>query len=119
MQDAIQKRLAAADICSHTTGSMGSTSKREVLIMGRKSGLELLADGVFGMAESVVRLIGCFVPYGEAKDSHVERGSDFWGHKYKKRHGICFRCNGTGYVRGNTCRKCGGSGQYSHTTWYS
>ena len=86
--------------------------------MGRRKRYGLI-EGVCDMVGGAIGLIGCFVPYGEAGDDHVEHGSDFWGHKYKTRHGICYRCNGTGYVRGNTCRKCGGSGQYSHTTWYS
>lgn len=99
--------------------------------MGRrkKGCIEGLVDSVFGIAEGVggmvggaingtIGLIGAFVPHGEADDTYVEHDSDFWGHKYKKTRGICYRCHGTGSVRGKTCRKCGGSGKYSHTTWY-
>jgi DnaJ-class molecular chaperone len=48
----------------------------------------------------------------------VEYGSDFWGHRYKKTSGICYRCHGKGYVHEETCSKCGGSGRYERTTWY-
>lgn len=51
-------------------------------------------------------------------DTRVKRGKDFLGRRYKKQSGKCFRCDGTGHVHGRTCRKCGGSGRYSHTTWY-
>ena len=70
-----------------------------------------------GFIDGLIDIIGAFVPYGEDEDNHVERG-DYWGHKYKKTCGVCYRCHGTGSVRGKTCRKCGGSGEYSHTTWY-
>jgi RecJ-like exonuclease len=95
----------------------------------RKGCIEGFVDGCFGVVEGLahvtggviegtVGLIGACMPYGEENDTHVERGSDFWGHKYKKTRGICYRCHGTGTVRGRTCRKCGGSGKYSRTTWY-
>ena len=88
--------------------------------MGRrkKGCIEGLVDSVFDLVGGTIGLIGCFVPYGESGDDYVERGSDFWGHKYKKRRGMCYRCHGTGTVRGRTCRKCGGTGEFSQTTWY-
>ena len=66
----------------------------------------------------VIGAIGAAMPYGEEDDTHVEYGSDFWGHKYKKTNGICYRCHGTGSVHGKICRKCDGSGKFSRTTWY-
>lgn len=88
--------------------------------MGRrkKGCIEGLIDGVFGLVGGTIGLIGCFVPHGEEGDNYVERSSDFWGHWYKKTRGMCYRCHGTGTVRGRTCRKCGGSGKFSRTTWY-
>ena len=87
--------------------------------MSRKKGcVEGLIDGVFDLVGGTIDLVGCFVPHGDAGDNYVECGSDFWGHKYKKTTGICYRCHGTGTVRGSTCRKCGGSGKFSRTTWY-
>lgn len=52
------------------------------------------------------------------KDTYVTRGHDIFGNRYKKVRGKCFCCNGTGTVRGYTCRKCGGSGTFSRKTWY-
>ena len=88
--------------------------------MGRrkKGCIENLVDGVCGLVGGTIGLIGCFASYGEEGDNHVEHGSDFWGHKYKKTRGICYRCHGTGAVHGRTCRKCGGTGEFSRTTWY-
>ena len=88
--------------------------------MGRrkKGCIEGLVDGVFDLVDGTIGLIGYFVPHGQAEDNYVECGSDFWGHKYKKTRGMCYRCNGTGHVHGRTCRKCGGSGKFSRTTWY-
>ena len=77
-----------------------------------------MVGGVCGIVGSIIGLIGCFVQHGAAEDDYVERGRNFWGHKYKKRRGICYHCHGTGFVRGKTCSKCGGSGKFSHTTWY-
>ena len=95
------------------------TKQKKELIMGRKKGcIEGLVDCACGLVGATIGLIGCFVPHGEAKDNHVKRGSDFWGHKYKNVHGMCYPCHGTGSVRGKTCRKCGGSGKFSRTTWY-
>ena len=54
---------------------------------------------------------------GRAKHNSVKRGRDFLG-RYKTVSGECFRCDGTGRVYGRTCRKCGGSGRYSHTIRY-
>lgn len=55
---------------------------------------------------------------GEMNDTVVKRGRDIFGTRYKTTKGKCFRCNGTGVVYGQVCRKCGGSGYYSHRTWY-
>jgi len=86
---------------------------------GKKKGcIEGLVDCACGLVGATVGLVGCFVPYGEEKDNYVERGSDFWGHKYKKTRGICYRCHGTGTIHGMTCRKCSGTGKFSRTTWY-
>ena len=93
--------------------------------MGRRKKRGLIDDlcgmigGLCKMTKGVVGLIGCFVPYGEAEDNCVERGSDFWGHKYKKTSGMCYRCHGTGSVHGKPCPKCDGTGKFSRTTWYS
>lgn len=94
--------------------------------MGRrrkeKGCVENLVDGtcdlVGGLVGGAIALVGAFVPYGEEEDNHVEYGSDFWGHRYKKTSGICYRCHGKGYVHEETCPKCGGSGRYERTTWY-
>lgn len=51
-------------------------------------------------------------------DTHVKRGRDFFGNRYKSEDGPCYRCDGTGKVNGHTCRKCGGSGWYHKRTWY-
>ncbi len=95
---------------------MGRRKKR--CIEGLVDGVSGLVGGTIGLVGCTIGLIGSFVPHGEAEDNYVKRGSDFWGHKYKKTSGICYACHGTGYVRGRTCRKCGGSGKFSRTTWY-
>jgi len=88
----------------------------------KKGCVENLVDGtcdlVGGLVGGAIALVGAFVPYGEEEDNHVEYGSDFWGHRYKKTSGICYRCHGKGYVHEETCPKCGGSGRYERTTWY-
>ena len=88
----------------------------------KKGCVENLVDGtcdlVGGLVGGAIALVGAFVPYGEEEDNHVEYGSDFWGHRYKKTSGICYRCHGRGYVRGERCPKCDGSGRYERTTWY-
>ena len=68
-------------------------------------------------------LVGCAVcgiidAVSKMNDSRVERGKSVFGHRYKKVDGICYRCDGTGEVHGETCRKCGGSGRYHKRTWY-
>ena len=95
------------------------TEKKELMMGRRKKGcIEGLVDCACGLVGATVGLIGCFVPYGEEEDDYVERGSDFWGHRYKTTRGMCYRCHGTGTVRGRTCRQCGGSGEFARTTWY-
>ena len=88
----------------------------------KKGCVENLVDGacdlVGGLVGGAIALVGAFVPYGEEGDTHVEHGSDFWGHRYKKTSGICYRCHGKGYVHEETCPKCGGSGRYERTNWY-
>ena len=65
-------------------------------------------------------LIGAAIlsAFGGKKKTHVKHGKNIFGCRYKDVSGECFSCNGSGKVRGNTCRKCGGAGKYSHTTWY-
>ena len=37
----------------------------------------------------------------------------FWTGQYSGDYtGVCFRCNGTGFSKGHTCRRCGGTGQW-------
>lgn len=69
----------------------------------------ILGLGVF------VYLTGHFVGavFGGGGGTRVKHGR-----KYKTVSGPCFRCDGTGQVRGQTCRKCGGSGTFSHTYWH-
>ena len=56
---------------------------------------------------------------GKSRDAKVKHGRDIFGHRYRKEEGVCFRCDGTGHVHGNACRKCGGNGRYHKTTWYT
>lgn len=51
-------------------------------------------------------------------DNRVKRGRNIFGSRYRTVRGVCYRCNGTGSVRGQRCRKCGGTGEYKRTTWY-
>ena len=62
----------------------------------------------------VVTLLSCI---GGKKKTRVRHGKNIFGCRYKDVSGECFSCNGSGKVHGKTCRKCGGSGRYSHTTW--
>ena len=54
---------------------------------------------------------------GGGGDTRVKHGRGLSGRKYKTVNGPCFRCDGTGQVHGQTCRKCGGSGRFSQTYW--
>ena len=51
-------------------------------------------------------------------DNRVEHGKTFFGSRYRTVHGPCYRCRGTGKVRGRDCPKCGGTGEYRRTTWF-
>ena len=69
-------------------------------------------------------LVGCAVysvidAISKMDDTHVKRGKDLLGRRYKTVDGVCYRCDGTGEVHGKTCRKCGGSGRFHNRTWYS
>lgn len=46
---------------------------------------------------------------GKTKVSHSR---DIFGGRHTTVDGPCFSCDGTGKVRGRTCRKCGGSGRF-------
>lgn len=51
------------------------------------------------------------------RKNRVKHGKNFFGCRYRDVSGECYSCNGTGKVNGKTCRKCGGTGDYSHRTW--
>ena len=64
--------------------------------------------------------VGCLVLsqfFSKKRGTHVKHGRNIFG-RYTKVSGECFSCNGTGKVHGKRCRKCGGSGRYSRTTWH-
>lgn len=49
--------------------------------------------------------------------TRVKHGRNIFGCRYKEVSGECYSCHGSGKVHGKTCRKCGGSGEYSRTYW--
>ncbi len=51
-------------------------------------------------------------------DTIVTHGTSRTHGNYTHVTGKCFRCDGTGSVHGDTCRKCGGTGRYEHRKWY-
>ena len=55
---------------------------------------------------------------GKKNKTRVRHGKNIFGCRYKDVSGECFRCNGSGKVRGKRCPKCGGSGLYSHRAWH-
>ena len=66
-------------------------------------------------------LIGCAVLSlfsHKKRGTHVKHGKNIFGCRYREVSGECFSCDGTGKVHGKRCRKCGGSGRYSRTTWH-
>lgn len=62
-------------------------------------------------------VLSAFASGKRKSKTHVEHGRNFFGCRYKVTSGECFSCHGTGTVHGKTCRKCGGSGVYSRTSW--
>ena len=71
------------------------------------------------IAELLVGAVILNILRGKTKrKNRVKHGQNFFGCRYKEVSGECWSCNGTGKVHGKTCRKCGGSGEYSHRTWH-
>lgn len=74
---------------------------------------------MIGTILTVCLIGGVLNEMSKSGDTRVKHGKNIFGDSYTETEGPCFRCDGTGKVHGKTCRKCGGSGQYQKTTWYS
>jgi len=49
-------------------------------------------------------------------DTHVKQGVTVFGSRYKTVRGPCYRCGQSGYVHGEICHRCGGTGEYRRTS---
>lgn len=73
---------------------------------------------VLGTIGGVIAKVAYDDSIGNENDTVVEHGDTWFRGRYSTASGKCFRCDGTGSFHGKTCRKCGGSGVYEHTTWH-
>ena len=86
----------------------------------KKTGLLEGVAGLVGLGVAGVVAVGSalFGKRPDPDDTTVDYGDTFFRGRYTTVKGKCFRCDGSGFYHGETCRKCGGSGRYERTTWY-